>query len=133
MNSYVKCKHCGADYGLHHYETNQCPAGGVEAPVGKGQVWSRSTFEESPAPKPARPTGPTLEYVRELEAELLATKAELVALALKADELVMELTGVDRPEDGPLVDSLPAAVSSVVYELMELAHSTLAAANEATP
>jgi hypothetical protein len=33
------CSNCGADYGLHHYKTEQCPAGGYEAPVGKKQQW----------------------------------------------------------------------------------------------
>lgn len=70
-------------------------------------------------------------YVRELEEELLAMKAKMTTLALKADELVMELTGVDSPEDDALVDTaLPVSVNLVVYELMELAHSALAA-NEA--
>lgn len=127
MNSYRKCKNCGADYGLHHYETNQCPAGGVEAPVGKEQVWNRSTFEESPAPKPPRPTGPTLAYVRELEAELLAMKAELVALASKADDVVQEFVGTDSPDEPFLIYSVPRNVQDLIYELMELAHSALAA------
>ncbi len=30
MNTYEKCKNCGADYGLHHYQTLQCPVGGSE-------------------------------------------------------------------------------------------------------
>lgn len=39
------CKNCGATDGLHHFETNQCPVGGVEAPVGREQLWMKTTFE----------------------------------------------------------------------------------------
>lgn len=63
-----ECKNCGAAYGIHHYDTHQCPAFGVEAPTPQEQMWNYTTYEESPLPKPDRPTGPTLEYVRELEA-----------------------------------------------------------------
>ena len=41
-----KCKNCGADYGLHHYQTDQCPVGGIEAPIGQKQEWKTSTYEE---------------------------------------------------------------------------------------
>ena len=41
----TKCKNCGADEGIHHYKTDQCPVGGFEAPVGKEQEWKTSTFE----------------------------------------------------------------------------------------
>lgn len=40
-----KCKNCGGNYGLHHYETNQCPVGGFEAAPGKRQEWGKTTFE----------------------------------------------------------------------------------------
>lgn len=39
------CKNCGATNGLHHFETNQCPVGGVEAALGKKQRWMATTFE----------------------------------------------------------------------------------------
>lgn len=89
-----KCKNCSADYGLHHYETNQCPAGGVEAPVERPQVWMSMTFEESPDPKPARPTGPTPTYIQELEAELLATTAERNTLRDKLNSLAALIQGI---------------------------------------
>ena len=38
------CAHCGAEYGLHHYETEQCPRNGVEAPIGATQYWGSSVF-----------------------------------------------------------------------------------------
>ena len=40
-----KCKHCGADDGLHHFATNQCPVGGRESPIGQTQRWQAQTFE----------------------------------------------------------------------------------------
>lgn len=39
------CKNCGADAGLHHYETGQCPLGGFEAAIGRKQEWSFMIFE----------------------------------------------------------------------------------------
>lgn len=38
------CGNCGAWKGLHHFETMQCPAGGVEAMVDKPQRWQETTF-----------------------------------------------------------------------------------------
>ena len=39
------CKNCGGDAGLHHYETDQCPVGGREAPIGHKQEWKTTTYE----------------------------------------------------------------------------------------
>lgn len=39
------CKNCGAEYGLHHYQTNQCPVGGREAAIGEKQEWKTTVFE----------------------------------------------------------------------------------------
>ena len=44
MNTWDKCKNCGGYRGIHHYETDQCPVGGREAPIGK-QEWKSTTFE----------------------------------------------------------------------------------------
>ena len=40
------CKNCGGWKGLHKWDTMQCPRGGVEAPVGKPDMWMTSTFED---------------------------------------------------------------------------------------
>ena len=45
MNTWDKCKNCGGERGLHHYETDQCPVGGREAPIGRKQEWKTATFE----------------------------------------------------------------------------------------
>lgn len=37
-----KCKHCGGDYALHHFETNQCPLNGVDS---VNPIWMASQFE----------------------------------------------------------------------------------------
>jgi hypothetical protein len=42
---YTKCKNCGGDEGLHHYQTNQCPVGGREAPLNRKQEYMTLTFE----------------------------------------------------------------------------------------
>lgn len=39
------CKNCGAEYGLHHYQTNQCPIGGREAAIGEKQEYKTTVFE----------------------------------------------------------------------------------------
>lgn len=44
MDTSDKCKNCGAERGLHHYETDQCPVGGREAPIGRKQEWKTTTF-----------------------------------------------------------------------------------------
>lgn len=41
-----ECKNCGADYALHHADTDQCPMNGREAPVGHKQEWKSTKFEE---------------------------------------------------------------------------------------
>lgn len=38
------CANCGGGQGLHHYHTNQCPVGGVEAPDGRQQEWKTSVY-----------------------------------------------------------------------------------------
>jgi hypothetical protein len=45
------CANCGGGKGLHHYRTDQCPVGGVEAPDGKLQEWKDSTFRAIPLNK----------------------------------------------------------------------------------
>jgi len=45
MGTYTKCFHCGADNGLHHYETDQCPLHGIEETRdGHKQQWASTTF-----------------------------------------------------------------------------------------
>lgn len=41
----MQCKNCGADKGLHHHQTMQCPKGGVEETrEGHKQVWIDTVF-----------------------------------------------------------------------------------------
>lgn len=70
------CKNCGGDKGLHHWQTMQCPFGGREAPIGKPDQWTASTFEpvtEQLAALTAR--------VKELEGLLKQTHGELQRVA----------------------------------------------------
>lgn len=41
----TKCKNCGGENGIHHYQTNQCPVGGRESPIGRKQEYMTTTFE----------------------------------------------------------------------------------------
>lgn len=52
--SYGKCYNCGADEGLHHYETMQCPKNGIEETRFDElnnkyypQRWEETVFEEA--------------------------------------------------------------------------------------
>ena len=45
MNKSDICKNCGGTYGIHQYETNQCPVGGREAPMDKRQEYMDTTFD----------------------------------------------------------------------------------------
>jgi hypothetical protein len=40
-----KCKNCGGNKSIHHYQTNQCPIGGREAPLGQKEEYMMTTFE----------------------------------------------------------------------------------------
>lgn len=45
MDTYKKCDHCGAEYGLHRSDTNQCPRNGVEETrYGHLRQWGSTTF-----------------------------------------------------------------------------------------
>ena len=46
MDTSDVCKNCGGERGLHHYETDQCPVGGREAPLNRKQEWKTTTFEK---------------------------------------------------------------------------------------
>lgn len=42
---YQICSNCGADEGLHHYSTQQCPKNGIEEwRDGKKQEWQDTVF-----------------------------------------------------------------------------------------
>jgi hypothetical protein len=43
-NGNDECVNCGGDRGIHHYQTNQCPVGGVESAGDRPQEWKTSTF-----------------------------------------------------------------------------------------
>jgi len=47
MNGSDKCANCGGDRGIHHYQTEQCPVGGVEAHVDRPQEYKTSTFKQA--------------------------------------------------------------------------------------
>jgi len=67
------CKNCGGDEGLHHYQTNQCPVGGREAPVGRKQEWKSTTFEP------------------DKKDEIVELREELKKLSVRVEQLEAEL------------------------------------------
>ena len=69
MNTSDKCKNCGGDRGIHHYQTNQCPVGGREAPIGRKEEWKSTTFEIEPESE--------VDELRKAVDELLARVVEL--------------------------------------------------------
>lgn len=70
-----RCENCGATYGLHQFETNQCPAGGFEAPVGQMQSWAATTFLKSPLTT-KQEEYPQANDVEELDPEVWAQNHE---------------------------------------------------------
>jgi ribosomal protein L37E len=68
-NTWDKCKNCGGERGLHHYQTDQCPVGGYEAPVGRKQEWKSTVFEIE--------TANEIEDLRETVEKLLARVDEI--------------------------------------------------------
>jgi hypothetical protein len=67
MNTWDKCKNCGGDYGLHHYQINQCPVGGQEAAIGRKQEWMTLTFQKEEEPEYV---GPEANRIAELESTI---------------------------------------------------------------
>lgn len=65
------CKNCGGPEGIHHYQTNQCPVGGYEAPIGRKQDYKTTTYEPD--------TTDELEELRSSVKKLFARVEELEA------------------------------------------------------
>lgn len=81
MNTWDKCKNCGGDRGLHHFETDQCPVGGREAPIGRKQEWKSTIFEievetESEVERLNKVVKDLLARVEELEEKVESMKSE---------------------------------------------------------
>ena len=96
-----ECKNCGADYGLHHADTNQCPMNGREAPIGRKQEWKSTTFQErteSPYENMAERIGLLITRIEALEKELQAeiskrNKREMIDLGdgVKIDPIIADV------------------------------------------
>jgi hypothetical protein len=71
MNTLDKCKNCGGDRSLHHFETDQCPVDGREAPIGRKQEWKSTIFEE------VEVTESEVERLNKVVKDLLARVEEL--------------------------------------------------------
>jgi len=78
MNTYDKCKNCGGEYGLHHFETNQCPVGGREAPIGRKQEWKTTTFEKED--DSATVIAALTEFIKEVFDEMDYSKSRKIRL-----------------------------------------------------
>jgi hypothetical protein len=62
------CKNCGGWKGLHHWETMQCPFGGVESGLDRPDVWVGTHYEEED------------DTVKDLRDEVEILKAQVAAL-----------------------------------------------------
>ena len=71
------CRNCGADEGLHHFETNQCPKNGREAPVGKPQLWSKTVWDD----------GKTEDDIETLQATIELLNTAIKNLMERVDDL----------------------------------------------
>jgi len=71
--SWTTCRNCGGERDLHHFETDQCPVGGREAPMGRKQEWKSTTFEietESEVDELRKSVKDLLARVEELEEQV---------------------------------------------------------------
>ena len=123
MNN-TTCKNCGGDEALHHYQTDQCPVGGREAPLGRKQEWKSTTFEpvedalikmqkraEASEARSAQLQGERDalsaqltargDYTDRLERELERVKSELAAVKASFDALKLEAS---KPWYNPALD-----------------------------
>lgn len=79
MNTNTKCKNCGGDYGIHHYQTDQCPVGGRECSINQKQEYKSTTFEvetESEVDELRKSVKDLLARVEELEMKVDSLKSE---------------------------------------------------------
>lgn len=97
MNTYEKCDNCGADEGLHHWDTKQCPKNGVEEwREGRKQEWEKTTFsiEKSQREKLLAENTEQKQLIEEREKEIKGLSAQLDLHIKKAKEqkqLIKEL------------------------------------------
>jgi len=109
MNAWDKCKNCGGDYGLHHYETDQCPVGGYEAPIGRKQEWRSTTFERN------NEHNETSEYNAALEwAANWITGSQMLGHSADVEEFAKNMAMSIRAAKRPTSRALDAAVCRVV-------------------
>lgn len=63
------CKHCGGWEGIHSYVDKACPAGGVEAPIGRQQEYSKYRFFEPTVEELPKIPDEVMEKIRKTLAE----------------------------------------------------------------
>lgn len=101
------CANCGADLALHHYETNQCPLGGVEARNGRAQEFMESTFVE------ALSEADEIERMQQRVYELLNAHPDGTlasnALALAWQAIRASWYAVEKDDDGGHLDDVEDA------------------------
>jgi hypothetical protein len=70
MNTSDKCKNCGGDRGIHHYQTDQCPVGGRECSINQKQEYKSTTFEVETENEVAQLRKELLARIEKLEAQV---------------------------------------------------------------
>lgn len=87
------CENCGAGYGLHHDETEQCPLFGREAPIGERQEYEETVFRAF---------------------------ADEDNSSVMRDRLAQQLTGFFHAQSGYSLGDLLTAADASVDELVKL-------------
>lgn len=115
MTDGSKCRNCGGEDGLHHYQTNQCPVGGREARIGQRQEYKTTVFEaEIPFDPSARlASSMTIrEYFASMTMQaLLANATAYTSLADIADENEISATTAMSNAAVQAADALIAALN----------------------
>ncbi len=91
INSWDICKNCGGERGIHHYQTNQCPVGGREAPGTQRQEYKTTTFEMEPTEQME-----DLELLRKMVASLTRLAGELQRRIERLENALQEHEKKDR-------------------------------------
>ncbi len=113
MSLDTKCGNCGADYGLHHFETFKCPKDGVEENRWNDrtnkyypQQWEETTFIDAAKKKLEDAAPELLEALKEM-CELAERLQDSIASKSK---FMMGKEAYNNPEFSPSYTKAKAAI-----------------------
>ena len=104
------CVNCGAEKELHQSETEHCPFGGIESPVGLPDKWMQSRFAATPNPNTI--TLELGEYLKLVEkASLAKTTMEVIKVA---DEISLATAMLKWREVETIADGIRMEVEKYI-------------------